>query len=208
MTIFFRYWSHLTRRMGRDSRGMVAIEAALVIPLAVFFIIASWELYQYFRTASVVDRTAFMVANSLAMQRDLKDGDSQCTLANAVCTYNAIAADLMTPLDYKSRGGMVISLYEVETDEDGNNPVWKSSPQWQKIYRGGDNSRDLSSRLTPPEGFPDPATNDTVIAVEVVYHYSPFVMGAAFWQALGGEKQVSSRVFYRPRFSALRTLSE
>ncbi|CPR17823.1 hypothetical protein JMY81_04880 [Brenneria goodwinii] len=210
MNIFSRFLPHCIQnrlqRFGRDCRGAVALEAVLIIPIGVFVIIASWELYQYFRTAAVVDRTAFLVANSLSMQRELLGG-TDCTLANSVCTYNTIASDLMTPLDYKSNGGIVISLYAVETDDEGDNPAWKTKPEWpSRIYRGSENTRNVASLLTPPAGFPAPAVNDTVIAVEIFYDYTPFAISSAFWQALGGEKQIVSTVFYRPRFSALRDL--
>ncbi|MCG8710784.1 pilus assembly protein [Brenneria sp. 4F2] len=209
MNFFPRFWQrciqNTLRRFRRDNRGVVAVEAALIIPIGVFVIIASWEFYQYFRTASVVDRAAFMVANSLSMQRELRD-NSDCTLANSVCTYNTIASDLMTPLSYQSNGGMVISLYKVEADDDGKNPAWKTTPEWRRSYKGGANSHDLASRLSPPAGFPTAAINDTVITVEVFYDYTPFVMSSTFWQTLGGERQIVSAVFYRPRFSTLSTL--
>ncbi|WP_168197579.1 TadE/TadG family type IV pilus assembly protein [Brenneria corticis] len=189
-------------RVGRDCGGAAAVEAALIIPLAVFLIIGAWELYGYFRAAAVVDRTAFMVANSLSMQRELKDGEN-CTLANDICTYNAIAQDLMTPLDYKSNGGLVISFYAVE-DADGE-AVWKAMPERPpKVYQGSGNSRNPVSRLAPPNGFPQAAVGDTAIVVEAFYYYTPFAIGSTFWQRLGGEREIGSRVFYRPRFSTLR----
>ncbi|MEC5318908.1 hypothetical protein VSX61_08130 [Brenneria populi subsp. brevivirga] len=208
MTIFSRCWRQgiaTFRRLRRDSRGVLAVEAALIIPIGVFVIIASWELYQYFRTASVVDRTAFMVANSLSMQRELHD-NADCTSANSVCTYNTIASDLMTPLDYSRNGGMVISLYQVSSDENSA-PVWTDAPNcWSRTYKGSANSHSIVSQLTPSTDFPAPAsknTVDTVIAVEVFYDYTPFIISSAFWQALGGEKRIVSEVFYRPRFNAL-----
>lgn len=190
-----------------DNRGMVAIEAALIIPLTLFVIIGSWELYQYFRTASVADRTAFLVANSLAMQKTLYN-TSDCTSANTLCTYNRIASDLMTPLDYSHHGSMVISLYQVTDTPDGTPPVWKSTPEWQTHYHGSALSTEVVSHLHPPAGFPAPSHHDSLIAVEVSYRYTPFVIGHTFWQSLGGEKLITSTVFYRPRFNTLSTLSE
>ncbi|MDX5628484.1 MULTISPECIES: TadE/TadG family type IV pilus assembly protein [unclassified Brenneria] len=200
MNIFSHFWQRgiqpILRRFRRDNRGVVAVETALLIPIGVFVIIASWELYQYFRTASVVDRAAFMVANSLSMQRELY-GSSDCTLANSVCTYNTLASDLLTPLDYNHNGGMVISLYKVTSDENGDS-VWSAC--WSEPYNH------VVSQLTPPAGFPTPAANDSVIAVEVFYNYTPFAISSALWQALGGEKRIVSEVFYRPRFSSLCVL--
>ncbi|MEE3651084.1 MULTISPECIES: TadE/TadG family type IV pilus assembly protein [unclassified Brenneria] len=193
-------------RVGRNCRGVVAIEAALIIPLAVFLIIGAWELYHYFRTAAVVDRAAFMVANSLSMQRELKDGNG-CRLADDICTYQTIAPDLMTPLDYQRNGGLVISFYTAE--EANGEAVWQTIPERpSKIFKGSGNSRVPVSRLAPPAGFPQAEVGDAAIVVEVFYHYTPFAIGSTFWRALGAERQIVSRVFYRPRFIPLRIESE
>ncbi|MFC3394471.1 TadE/TadG family type IV pilus assembly protein [Brenneria rubrifaciens] len=195
-------------RVGRDSNGVAAVEAALIIPVAVFLIFGAWELYSYYRAAAVVERTAFLVANSLSMQRELKDGN-QCSLADDVCTYNAIAQDLMTPLDYKNNGGLIISLYTAKPDKRGA-LVWTSKEAdkegWRRIYRGSGNKRALVSLLAPPAGFPQATIDDTTIVVEAFYHYTPFTIASTFWPKLGGERQIVSRVFYRPRFGALKVL--
>ncbi|MEE3663844.1 hypothetical protein V2I52_18285 [Brenneria sp. g21c3] len=212
MNIFSQFWQRgiqpTLRCFRRDNRGVVAVETALLIPIGVFVIIASWELYQYFRTASVVDRTAFLVANSLSMQSKLNDG-TDCTLLKSVCTYSSIASDLMTPLDYNNNGGMVISLYQVTSNKNGN-LVWPDKPNcWSRAYKGSTNSHSIVSQLTPSTDFPAPAIKnkeDSVIAVEVFYNYTPFAISSALWQALGGEKRIVSEVFYRPRFSSLCVL--
>nr|WP_113865786.1 TadE/TadG family type IV pilus assembly protein [Brenneria salicis]NMN92763.1 Flp pilus assembly protein TadG [Brenneria salicis ATCC 15712 = DSM 30166]RBP63740.1 Flp pilus assembly protein TadG [Brenneria salicis ATCC 15712 = DSM 30166]RLM31025.1 hypothetical protein BHG07_07425 [Brenneria salicis ATCC 15712 = DSM 30166] len=188
-------------RLWHARRGAVAIEAALIIPLAVFIVIASMELYHYFRTASVVDRAAFTIANSLSMQRELND-NQQCRLANDICTYHTIAQDLMTPLDYRRYGGMVISLYATDTDSSGT-AVWRTTPEWQRVYQGEQNSHSVAATLRPPDNFPQPSANDSAIVVEVFYRYTPFMLTSAFWQELGGEQQLSARAFYRPRFNDL-----
>ncbi|RLM22677.1 hypothetical protein BIY29_11850 [Brenneria alni] len=189
-------------RVGRDSGGVMAVEAALILPVAVFLIFGALELYGYFRTSAVVERTAFMVANSLSMQRELNDSmGRECRLANDICTYRTIVSDLMTPLDYENHGGIIISLYTTSLDDSGDT-VWK--PKWQRLYKGSGNSPIPVSKLAPPADFPQAASiGDTTIVVETFYDYVPFVIGSTFWQKLSGERQISSRVFYRPRFSTL-----
>lgn len=191
-------------------RGAVSIEAALVIPLMVFIIIGSFELYQYFRAASVLDRAAFTVANGVAMQRGLKD-QGRCADTDDVCAYGAIMTDLMTPLNYRAHGRMVISLYVAE--DKGKGAAWKNAPQWRRSYAGGSYGGAVTSRLTPPDGFPQPMTKpavagevDSVVVVETFLDFEPFAISAAFWQALGGKRLLESRAFYRPRFADLSTL--
>lgn len=195
-------------RFARARDGSVAVEAALLLPLGIFTALGAWELYSYYRALAVVDRAAFLIANSVAMQRELKDLTT-CTAANVVCTYNTLAPDLLEPLDYQNNGALVISLFVTEdaTQSDGaTEPEWKTTPEWRKLYHGG-NASAVSSALTPPTGFPLAASDDHLVAVEVFYNYTPFAITSGFWQSLGGSKTIVGRAFFRPRFSNLTTLS-
>ncbi|TBU93524.1 TadE/TadG family type IV pilus assembly protein [Stutzerimonas kirkiae] len=193
------------RRLGLASGGSVAIEAALLLPLGLFAGIGAWELYSYYRAVSVVDRAAFMIANSVAMQRQLVDG-GDCDLSDHICTYGALAPDLLQPLGYREGGGLVISLFATQTLADDATPAWEEQQRWQRAYQGSANLARLASRLDPPSGFPQASTGDTMVVVEVFYDYRPFSMSTAFWQSLGGERTIASRVFQRPRFTSLQAL--
>lgn len=112
LSIFRSFGLRYLKPLRHDRRGSVAVETAILVPLGVMVILGAWELYSYYRAVAVVDRAAFMVANSVAMQRELTRGNTR--LANDLCTYSLIASDLMTPLRYTSGDSVEIRLYASE----------------------------------------------------------------------------------------------
>ena len=200
----------MTRWVSRFSgaqRGIAAVEAALLIPLMAFTIVGFIELYQYHRAAAALDRTAFTLANGLSIQRDLYDR-SDCSRTTNVCTYHAIATDLMQPLDYDRHGQVIFSVYAATEPTKNNRVEWESNPEWRRAYRGGklSSSIPLAASRAQLRDFPPPNRGDTILVVEMFYDHEPFVMSAAFWDMLGGERRLYSRVFFRPRFSDIREL--
>lgn len=197
------------RALWRSDRGVAALEAALIIPLMVFIIVGSVEMYQYFRAAAIVDRAAFTLADGVAMQRELYQGGS-CENSDSICTYGAIAQDLMTPLDFSSNGWIIISAYATTPPSGGTPPsvTWKGTTEWSEMFSGsGTGESAPDSLLSPPEGFPPASIDDTLIVVEVFYEFVPFVLSARYWEILGGQRRLYSRAFYRPRFADLRELN-
>jgi hypothetical protein len=177
------------------------------MPVAIFLIFACVETYQYFRAAALLDRVAFTVANSVAMQQELFDG-GQCTKANDICVFGELAPDLFQPLDYDQRGGLIISAYAATELKEGEVTVnWEEAPAWQKIFKGTDPAASVPvSKLTGTNGFPAVKVGDTVIVAEAFYDHEPYVMSARFWKSLAGTTQLYTRFFFRPRFDDLRTL--
>jgi len=202
-------WRHHAKRFCRSDRGVAAVEAALVLPLMVFIIIGTIEVYQYFRAATILDRTAHTLASGISIQRELLDR-GRCTEAIDICTYGAIANDLTTPLDFSERGSVVFSVYAAtEPRGKASQPVsWEKTPTWRRGYGAAAQAQGTqpASRLDPPNGFPNANLGDTVLVVEVFYNFEPFALSAAFWEALGGERRIYSRAFFRPRFSDIREL--
>ncbi|NGM85861.1 hypothetical protein G5B35_00930 [Parapusillimonas sp. SGNA-6] len=198
---------HIGRDRRRLQRGVAALEAAIIMPVAIFLIFACVETYQYFRAAALLDRVAFTVANSVAMQHELFDRD-QCTQSNDICVFDELAADLFQPLDYDQRGGLIISAYAATELTEGEATVsWEGAPQWQKVFKGtGPDVTEPVSRLAGAAGFPAVKAGDTVIVAEAFYDHEPFVMSARFWKSLAGTTRLYSRFFFRPRFDDLREL--
>lgn len=205
-----RYGFSRIRRLWRSERGVAAIEAALIIPLMVFIIVGTIELYQYFRAAAILDRAAFTLADGVAMQRELFDS-GPCDKSDNICTYGAIAEDLVRPLDFSTNGWIIISAYAATDPLSGANPppvTWKNGTEWNKRFSGGETGTSIpDSLLDPSSGFPVANEGDTLIVVEVFYDYEPFALSSGFWASLGGPRRMYSRAFFRPRFSELRTLS-
>ncbi|WP_397475025.1 TadE/TadG family type IV pilus assembly protein [Pusillimonas sp.] len=198
------------RRLWRSERGIAGLEAALIIPLMVFIIVGTLELYHYFRAAAILDRAAFTMADGVAMQRELFDGGA-CDNSDDICTYGAIAQDLLTPLDFSSHGWIIVSAFAATEPSSGSNPPpvsWKSGSEWNKRFAGsGTGGTAPDSLLEPSSGFPPANEGDTLIVVEVFYDFEPFALSSAFWEALAGQRRMYSRAFYRPRFAELRELS-
>lgn len=194
----------------RSERGIAGIEAALIIPLMVFIIVGTMELYNYFRAASILDRAAFTLADGVAMQRELFD-QGACDNSDDICTYGAIAQDLLTPLNFSANGWIIISAFAATEPEGGTNPPpvsWKNSSEWNRRFTGVGNSGSVpDSLLEPSSGFPPANDGDTLIVVEIFYDYEPFALSSAFWETLAGTRRMYSRAFYRPRFAELRELS-
>lgn len=194
----------------RHQRGVAAIEAALLMPVAIFLVMACVETYQYFRAGALINRVAFTVANGVAMQQKLYDR-KQCTRSDDICIYDTVTKDLFDPLDYDTHGGLIISTYvttDIVVDDAGNSTVsWNNSPIWFRAFKGSATASPPESRITDTSTFPPPKAGDTLIVAEVFYEHDPYIMSSKFWAALGGTKQMYSRFVFRPRFDDLRTLN-
>ncbi|MDN5844254.1 MAG: pilus assembly protein [Alcaligenaceae bacterium] len=182
-------------------RGVAALEAALLMPVAIFLLLGSFETYQYFRADAIVARASFAVANGVAMQPKLIGGS--CKQSDSVCTYSTIAQDLFTPLNYEAHGGLIISGFKTDVGS-GSNPKaeWDDDP-WSCSYKGSKGAAGPESRIADTEDFPPPRAGDTLIVAEVFYEYEPYIMSSKFWSSLGGTKMLYSRFFFRPRFEEL-----
>lgn len=185
-------------------RGVAALEAALILPVAVFLIFACVELYQYFRAAALIDRVAFTVANGVSMQRELFD-QNRCNESNDICVYGNIAKDLFQPLDYETNGGLIVSSYAAIVPPKGGNASWKAQSEWSKPFKGT-SAGAPQTKITNTDAFPPAKDGDTLIVAEIFYEHTPFAMSSTFWTSLGGTSSMYSRFFFRPRFDDLRVL--
>ncbi len=197
-------------RLWREQGGVAAIEAAIVLPIMIFFMLGITELYQYYRAHAIAERAAFSIADGIAMQPELYDG-MPCDLTDHICTYGVIMADLMAPLDYVNDGKLQVRLFAAteQTTGSGNKKttetVWKSTPEWGKLCNGSGACSNFTNTYNGPP-LPAPNNDDTVLVVEVMQNYEPFVMSSKFWQSLGGTREITARTFYRPRFDDLKKL--
>ena len=198
------------RHLWRSEHGIAGLEAALIIPLMVFIIVGTLELYNYFRAAAILDRAVFTMADGVAMQRELYDAGA-CENSDDICTYGAVAQDLLTPLDFSRNGWIIVSAFAATEPETGSEPPpvsWKESSEWSKRFSGSGTGGTIpASLLEPSSGFPPANEGDTLIVVEVFYDFEPFALSSAFWETLAGSRRMYSRAFYRPRFTELRELS-
>lgn len=183
--------------------GIAAIEAAIVLPIMIFFIFASIETYQYFRVLGIMNRAAFSVADAVAMQPKLYEGGS-CTLTDHLCTYGVVTTDLMRPLDYAQDGHMALGVYVTETVDNVTN--WVSTPVWSKDCTGAGTCTNTNELDGLPASMPPPKLNDSLLVVKIFQKYEPFVISAGFWSSLGGKVDLSTLAYTRTRFDDLKAL--
>lgn len=195
------YWRHRIRE-----RGAAALEAALILPVAIFLLFACMELYQYYRAAALLDRVAFTVADGVAMQRQIFN-HNQCDKSDDICVYGAMAADLFQPLDYARSGGLIISVFAATDPDTNGNVTWKTQPEWRMTFKGSTSTLpDPLSQLSDQSAFPQARVGDTIVIAEAFYDHEPFAMSSKLWTALAGTTHMYSRFFFRPRFDDLRVL--
>lgn len=183
----------------RQQRGMVSLEFALLLPIYLLLLLAMIEAYQFFRTVSIIDRTAYSLGNLVAEKAALADNNSG-TDANDVGIFWIIAPQLATPLDLKANGSVIITVLK-----DAGNA--RAVPAWQR--RPGDWPQQDPSRISAkqplPDGFPFYAGDNTVV-VEVFYHFNPFNAARTFWPDAPSDITLYRRAYFRPRFQNLDTL--
>jgi Flp pilus assembly protein TadG len=197
----------------RDNRGVAAIEAVLLLPVMIFIIIGGVEAYSFVRTDSILDRAVYTIASGVSMQHKLETGS--CNKTDVICTYGAIMEDLTQPLDFTRYGQVTISYYT--TEKSGTASLWKGTPQWAYAkgivnnadftcpasaiptmggYEVKDSNTEFPALLQPER---DGTTDGRLIVAEISYTYQPYLMSSNFWAALGGNRTLYHRAYFRAR---------
>jgi Flp pilus assembly protein TadG len=191
----------------RSDRGSVTIEFVICIPLFLLVLVGMSEIYLYMRAVSLVEHTAFTLADSLGQMTSVIDDNSTSSSNNLGSIWKA-AITLNTPNDLSTNGAVyVTSICEKTTSCAGSTPtgtlpmttgvakiLWQKGASWNSA--GLASSETNSSIL--PSTWPFRAY-DTAIVIEVMYRYTPFAMTAPFWTNAPGQQTIYERVYVRPR---------
>jgi hypothetical protein len=199
------------RRLVRSDRGSVAIEFVIIVPLMLLVLLGFTEMYLYMRAVSIVERTAFTVANSVGQMAQVIDDPSTSNANNLGSIWNA-ATLLAAPNDLKANGGVILTSICDTPNNCGTppppcgvplSPAKKGAPQlgWTQnaswMTKSSPSSRITSAKLLP-NGWPFYAC-DSATAVEVFYTYTPFSMTAPFWANAPGTQTIYKIVYVRQR---------
>ena len=187
------------RRLSANQRGVATLEFAILMPMYVFFLIAMIEVYQFYRTVTIIDRTAYSIGNLVAEKAVLNDNSSDSN-SNNVGIFWTIAPQVATPLDLKTNGTVIITVVK-----DAGNASPKIAWQRQETSCGMHDTSKLNSSNPLPSGFPFYVWDNTVV-VEVFYHFSPFNAARTFWATAPLSVTLYRRAYFRPRFQNLDTL--
>lgn len=190
----------------RKRRGSLALEAALLFPIAVLVLVGFSEIYFYARAVAIVERVAFSSASLIAKRATLYD----CVWTNDsgyLGTHILAAETMAQPLDLKA-GGMVI-LSAVTDPGDGDVISWQRRSSYKLD--------DIASTIGVQNELPvlpadlDVKTvagvgTDTLIVAEVAYRFRPLEGLQALLKLPLGEVTVRRRAFSRARWGNIGTL--
>ena len=192
-------------RLWHQSRGAAGLEAALILPLFIFFIVGMVELYQQYRAQGIIDQAAAQIAHSVSQQSKLHENGS-CTVADNICVYDNLAEAMFQPLDYTGNGRVVVSVYAAASAGPGSNFVWQlgNASGWTRSYPGS--SGLTHANLGSTAGLPPARGGQSLIVVETLYRSTPFVLSAKFWGLVTGSRTLYSRAVARPLYGDLRQL--
>jgi Flp pilus assembly protein TadG len=206
------------RRLWRSDRGSVAIEFVVIVPLMLLVLLGFTELYMYMRAVSIVEHTAFTLADSVGQMQSAINDTSTSNSNNLGSLWNA-ATVLAAPNVLNAKGGVIVtSICEKTTTCSASTATPKVSPLpnplpamtngtaqifWQKSAPWTPSG--MASRVTAGNVVPQtwPFRNwDSAVVIEVFLIYTPFAMTAPFWTNAPGTQTIYERVYVRPRSGA------
>lgn len=197
-----------SRASRRRSRGVVAIEVLIILPLMLLILLGFAELYLYLRAVSLVEHAAFTLADSIGQMNEIVN-DESTTNANNLGSLWAAAVLLTQPESLQQNGGVIVTSICDQATNCSATTTASASPSMvagkPKIYwqqqapwtQGAMASQIVSGSVLPPSW---PFRNgDAAIAVEVFYRYNPFPLTSAFWPNAPGTTTIYRRVYARQR---------
>lgn len=196
------------RGLVRSDRGSVTIEFVIIVPLMLLVLLGFTEMYLYMRAVSIVERTAFTLADSIGQLPQVINDQSTSNANNLGALWSA-AALLAAPNDLKANGGVIItSVCDSKTTPCGGatpalSPPTKSTPAiWWSAraswMAGNTNPTQVVAANILPTGWPF-YNGDSATVIEVFYSYNPFAMTSVFWTSAPGAQTIYRRVYIRQR---------
>jgi hypothetical protein len=179
----------LIRRIGRDSRGIAAVELALVAPLLIGLLCGTVEVTRLVRSHFEAAQMAATVADVIARYETVTDASIQGIFG---ASSTVMGAD-----DFTSKGRVVLSSVTKAGANDA--PV----VSWQCLGGGKLAATSSVGRVGGAAQLPaDMAIDggDNVIVAEVFYRYQPI-----FSLLPIAERTIQKTSVFRPRLGALTT---
>lgn len=192
--------------MVNDRRASVALEVALLFPIAVILLVGFTELYFYVRTVAIVERVTGSVADMVAKRVSLMD--CGWTTSSAFLGTHLMAAETMAqPLTLSTNGMVVVS--GITDPGAGTTVSWqrRSSYALSKVTsvvgsQGG--APVLPPGLTVKQTAGTQA--DTLVVAELAYRFQPFAGIRSLLPGLPGEVTIRRQAYARGRWGTIGTL--
>lgn len=189
-------------------RGVAAIEAALILPVLVFMLIAAVEMYAYLRTATVLSRASYTLADLLAEAPNLQyPGD--CNLAESLCTLWPLAQTLAHPAEFPRYGALRVAIYGADTGPEndpgvrGEPSTWTLPAVWQFQAAAPEGSTLATAH---PDHGPSATVGDVLIVVQTAVDYQPVLVTPGLWSTLAGAPRIERVAYAHGRPSLIPAL--
>lgn len=166
---------------GRDTRGLVATEAIILLPLVIWAYVAMFSFFDMLRIKSVNQKAAFTVADAYSRETNKIDE-----------TYVNSTFELFKSLTRTQNPGMRVSVLSYDGDTDKYTVKWSQS-------RGDGAGAALTDNTvnTLADNLPDVISGDEFIFLETWNDYTtPFKIGLDMFE-------LTSKVIINPRFADL-----
>jgi Flp pilus assembly protein TadG len=199
----------MLRRLFRSSRGSVSVEIVIIVPLMMLVLLGFSEMYMYMRTVSIIEHTAFTLADSIGQMPQVINDNSTSNADNLGSIWSA-ATLLAAPNNLQSAGGVIVTSICDRT----TTPCGATAPTPQSMAAGTPEiywqakapwtASGMTSRVTSSSVLPTtwPFRNgDSAIVVEIFLSFNPFTMTRAFWPDAPGTQTIYQRIYVRPRFT-------
>jgi Flp pilus assembly protein TadG len=197
-------------RLWRSERGSVTIEFVVIVPLMLLVLLGFTELYLYMRTVSIVEHTAFTLADSIGQMQQVIDDNTTSNSNNLGSIWNA-AAVLAMPNALQAKGGVIVTSV-CDQSTACTTPILPPSQTWgagtaqiawqrKAPWTASGMTSFVTKTSVLPKTWPF-RSGDSAVVVEVFYSYTPFAMTAPFWTNAPGTQTIYERVYVRPRSGA------
>lgn len=175
----------LLGRLGRDARGVAAVEFAMLLPVLLLFSLGTLEFGRLIMLTQKLQNGSFILADLVTRDKTIDEAE----MANIFLALGT----LIEPFPFEAQGTAIVTSV-------GTNAAGAPVVKWQ---RQGSGTLDAASAIGQPGGAAVlPATltlapGDTVIATEVFYDFEPM------FDFTTSAQVVRKAAFYKPRLGTL-----
>ena len=185
-------------RLLKQDKGVAALETALILPVFILLLVGAVEIYQIFRAQSLVNKAAHEIAYSLSAQQAV-GADGACMSTDSLCIYEAVAAQLLHPLDFPNHGVLSVALYTSRETPNGY-IVWEDERDWSPVIYG--NAR-LLTRVPARGPFSPDRADESLLSVQLAYELAHLKLTRRLYSAVTGSSVIVGRSVLRVNSNAL-----